>query len=164
MRALHTKHGETAVYPGHPSIVAYEIMLAFEDDLAKAFAPSYDRDGKKLGWCEALSNSEVSGAGGCVHQGVTLLRRIQDGTLTPLEALDYGDVVWGHSRGWGKQEDGCWLGDYGRSFEEGQEQADRFKAELLERLLKIEVTPRDDLAEYRPALLIQMNRKFARKS
>lgn len=150
---LYEKHREFGVYPGHPLIIAYEIMLAFEGDLDKAFAPSYDKNGEKLGWCEALSDSRVSGAGGCVHNGVRLLKYIQDGVLTPLEALDWCDGLWAYARS----------SDFADRIDEGQEQAERYKGHALEQFLTIQVRETEnpeETARLRKAVLERMAKGF----
>lgn len=76
------------VYPGHPLTIATFILLKFRDNLDFAFAPS------DHGWPNALSDTDVPGAGDAVHAGLDLVKKVRDGLLTPEEAVEYADKRW----------------------------------------------------------------------
>lgn len=60
--------GACPVYPGHPLVVAVQIMSTF-GSIAEASAPT------EHGWPEALGNSDISGAGCHVGAGLRILQR-----------------------------------------------------------------------------------------
>lgn len=115
------------MYPGHPVTVALEIMLAYERDLDKAFAPCVV-GGTRLGFCDAVGNPEISGAGGNVHLAVDLLRHVKDGNKTISEAIEWGMKTWERQTKIG--------GDHRNKFEEGQEQAERMAWPLLDQIYR----------------------------
>lgn len=126
MRTLYTHFREHSVYPGHPITVALEIMFAYERDLDKAFAPCIGKDGTKLPWCDAVGNSEISGAGGNVHLGVDLLRRLKDKHGTILDAIEWGMKTWVRPGVCGDPH----------KLMEGQKQADRMVWPLLDQIYR----------------------------
>lgn len=127
MRTLYTHFRENSVYPGHPITVALEIMLAYERDLDKAFAPSIRKDGTHYGWCDAVGNSAISGAGGNVYLGVDLLKHIKEGNMTLSQAIEWGMKTWERQSGTaGDQE----------KFQKGQEQAERMVWPLLDQVYR----------------------------
>lgn len=128
MTILYSHLREHSVYPGHPITVALEIMLAYERDLDKAFAPSIGKDGTPDGWCDAVGNSVISGAGGNVYLGVDLLRHIKDGDMTLSEAIEWGMKTWERQTKIG--------GDHRDQFEKGQEQAERMVWPLLDQIYR----------------------------
>lgn len=79
------------VYPGHPCLIAMQIMAAF---------PNYDAAAAPTahGWREALSCSHVRGAGGSVNQGMEILRLMHDGSMSEEDAFAFGCMLWDRSR------------------------------------------------------------------
>lgn len=126
MTVLYSHFREFPVYPGHPITVALEIMLAYERDLDRAFAPCIAKDGTNYGWCDAVGNSDISGAGGNVHLGVDLLRRLRDGTIH--DAIEWAMKTWERQVKIG--------GDHRNKFIEGQEQAERMVWPLLDQIYR----------------------------
>jgi len=125
---LYKHFNEFPVYPGHPVTLALEIMLTYERNLGEAFAPSIDKDGQPLGWCKALGDVNISGAGGCVWNGVDLLRKIQSGQMSPGEAVEWGMKVWKDRTLVG--------GDHRKAYQEGHEQAERMVWPLLDQIYR----------------------------
>lgn len=74
--AIHKLRSDYSVYPGQPLVCAAAIVTLF-DSLEEAEAPSFDREGKRLGWCKAES-SESPGAGGQNTKAITALQRYRD--------------------------------------------------------------------------------------
>jgi len=79
------------VYPGHPCLIAMQIMCAFP-----SYAAASQRT--KHGWAEALSCSHVRGAGGAVNQVMELLRLMTEESMPPEEAHSFGCMLWKRSR------------------------------------------------------------------
>ena len=71
------------VYPGHPCLIAMQIMAAFPD--AEAALKKTEH-----GWPEALSNSSVGGAGGATYQGVSVIKKLVENPGKPNEAFEWG--------------------------------------------------------------------------
>lgn len=128
MRILYTHFREFSVYPGHPITIALEIMLFYERDLDKAFAPCFDENGNAFGYCEAVGNSEISGAGGNVRLAVDLLRRLKNKEMSPAQAIEWGMETWESQTKIG--------GDCRDKFEAGQEQAERMTWPLLDQIYR----------------------------
>lgn len=120
MRDDRTILGEFSVYPGHAITIAYLITKVFPTYEA-ATAPSYDRAGKPLGWCEALSNNDIPGAGGNVHNGVDVLRKLHEGQ--DIETVyAWADQVWASCDTQKERRPDRW--------KQGQDQADTVKPRL----------------------------------
>ena len=106
------------VYPGHALTLAYLVMLHY---------PSYEaaavrRDDASCP--DALSNSEIPGAGGCVYSALDLLKH--GFTLGVEEALEFGDRRWE-----GETETA-----YKDRRQPGQAQADAIKDKFRERFAR----------------------------
>jgi hypothetical protein len=116
-RADTTFMKEQAVYPGHPVTIAFCIVNAFET-YEEAFAPTPHN------FAEALGSCAIPGAGGCVSSALHLLSHLRQG-LDTTKALEIADDTWARTDSQKEQ--------YSERWAKGQEQADRFKAKLLER-------------------------------
>ncbi|MAC11055.1 MAG: hypothetical protein CMN74_02250 [Sphingorhabdus sp.] len=79
------------VYPGHPCLIAIQIMDNFKD-----YSAATERT--KLGWPEALSCSNVRGAGGAVYQGLSVLNHLQKNPDDIEGAFAFGCMLWERSR------------------------------------------------------------------
>ena len=79
------------IYPGHPCLVAMQIMCAF---------PRYQDAAQTTehGWSQALSCSQVRGAGGAVNQAMEILRLMSMETMSAAEAFEFGCMLWNRSR------------------------------------------------------------------
>ena len=101
------------VYPGHPCLIAMQVMAAF---------PNYDAAAALTvhGWRAALSCSHVRGAGGAVNQGMEILRLMHDESMSEEDAFAFGCMLWDRSR----QSDHPDALDEGRTAAE--KQSDRF--------------------------------------
>lgn len=106
---------EGYVYPGHAVTIALFIIHAF-DSLEAAVAKGREFPG-------ALESNAIPGAGGNVHSALTLLRRLKDGMEWSL-AIKGADDTWASC-------DGQFGTDRWR---QGQEQADRLKPALRDRV------------------------------
>ena len=97
------------IYPGHPCLIAMQIMAVFTHYNAAA-------DPTVHGWKQALSCSHVRGAGGAVNQGMEILRLMHDESMSAQDAFAFGCMFWDHSR----QSDHCDALDEGRTAAERQ--------------------------------------------
>ena len=79
------------IYPGHPCLIAMQIMAAFTRYDAAA-APTVH------GWKQALSCSHVRGAGGAVQQGMEILRLMHEESMSAQDAFAFGGMLWNRSR------------------------------------------------------------------
>lgn len=104
----------STVYPGHPCLIAMQIMCSF---------PSYVAAEKrtKAGWPEALACSDVRGAGGAVYQGLTVLRQVCEDSKSAEEAFEFGCMLWQRSR----------ESDHSDALEEGNAAAEKSKADFI---------------------------------
>ena len=122
--------GETIVYPGHPITLAYLITFEYASLEAATL--------KGAAYPLALENSRIPGAGGNVYNAIDLLRRVRQGV--PIEdALLWADQAWGYcdaqARGGNDPDDPKFGRDhYIARWKKGQEQADKYKERLRERL------------------------------
>ena len=73
--------GESLVYPGHPLVVATAIMAAFPD-FCSANKPT------KNGWCEALGDNRIPGAGDHVGAAMRCLQIGSEGS-TPDQMIEF---------------------------------------------------------------------------
>ena len=80
--------GEFPVYPGHPLVVAFEIIKVFPSAEA-----ALRTDGNEHGWPAALTDSRISGGGGEVHRGCDLIRQAVAGTPA-AELIEWADKAW----------------------------------------------------------------------
>lgn len=128
MTILYSHFREHSVYPGHPITLALEIMLAYDRDLDKALAPCINqRTGESLGFCDAVGNSEISGAGGNAYTAADLVRRLKD--KKPIgETIAWGMKQWENQTKIG--------GNHRKEFEAGQEQAERMVWPLLDQIYR----------------------------
>lgn len=110
--------GGPAVYPGHPLTLGLLIMEAYPD-LAAAKARPDAKPGASYPPAPAALASSLPGAGGCMYSALDLLARIQDGRLTPEEAVEFARTDW---RGL----------NHPGAVEPGQEQADRVADRFIE--------------------------------
>ena len=101
------------VYPGHPAVVAYNIMLVF-DKLSDAMANT------EHNFPEALGNSSVEGAGGEVYVGLRFLKEA-------AKNKDWEALYREHSEHWAHYR----AGGIEKNVTPGQEKADELKPLLL---------------------------------
>lgn len=78
------KRGDYNPYPGHPLMVIMEMLFYYEGNIKEAFEKSDHNNSKAIG------NSYLHGAGGNVHEGISILYKYLRGEYT-LE------MVWGMS-------------------------------------------------------------------
>ena len=104
----------SVVYPGHPCLIAMQIMCSF---------PSYEAASQptRHGWAEALSCSDVRGAGGAVNQGMELLRLMAEESMSPEDVHSFGCMLWKRSR----------HGDHPDALERGEIEAERHRGLFL---------------------------------
>lgn len=78
--------GEWPVYPGHPLVLAVAIMELF---------PSFDEANKptERGWCEALADSSIPGAGDHVGAAMRVLQMGSDGRSED-DMIQYARDYW----------------------------------------------------------------------
>lgn len=93
-----------SVYPGHPLTIAYLITKA-HSCFEEAAAPTCH------GFARALGNNEVPGAGGNVHHGLEVLRKLHKGWDLP-KAAEWAKQIWART-------------DRQDHVVQGQEQADK---------------------------------------
>jgi len=118
-----TQHGHTiamnltgrgVVYPGHPLVVATIIMELY-GSFDEANAPT------EHGWCEALSDSLIPGAGDHVGAAMrTLAIGAKGGTAD--EMIAYANWYWSDGN----------AGDYLKNVDAGLQQAEAFVARFRE--------------------------------
>ncbi len=112
--------GEAAVYPGHPITLAYLITKVF---------PSYGEAVKVhagRNYSAALASTDIPGAGGCVHEALSLLHGLREGEFSSLEeAFSWADQDWSRTDSQKVRDPERWR--------QGQEQADRVKPLLADR-------------------------------
>lgn len=121
---IHKLRLNHSVYPGQPLVCAAAIVVLF-DNLDAAAAPSFDREGKRLGWCEAES-SESPGAGGQNWKAVRALLRYRD------EHQDIDQLMTELHEGWGNTvlHQDC----YAPKYDEGMDKARELEPALREAL------------------------------
>ena len=102
------------IYPGHPCLVAMQIMCAFD-----RYSDAAQRTEK--GWKAALSSNRVRGAGGAVNQAMEILRKMHDEGATAEEAFSFGCMLWQRSR----------ESDHPDALEPGNEAADQMHSEFV---------------------------------
>jgi hypothetical protein len=86
--------------------------------LSSAVAPT------EQGWSAALGSNDIAGAGDMVSSAIRLPDSIASGTKTIDEAITWGDTLRGDRR----------AGGHADRVEPGQEQAERVKPRLRDRL------------------------------
>ena len=117
--AVKAKTGEWTVYPGHPLVLAWEILSVFESPSA-----ALTIDGRHGLTCPmAVSDNRISGGGGEVHAACELLQRALKGEST--EAL----TAWADKR-WTEGK----AGGHHKAVEPGLAQAAKLKAEFPAKL------------------------------
>ena len=112
--------GTAVVYPGHPLTVAWVITHVFSD-----FETASIPDGE-FGFSAACRNSDISGAGGNVHNAMSLLRTLRQGKRGLQETLDHADELWASCDDQKTRYPDRW--------KMGQEQADLVKPFFLARV------------------------------
>lgn len=105
------------VYPGHPVTIATFILLKYKDDFEAALAPVGEHE-----FLRALTDSDIPGAGGCVHQALDLLRKVRKGHLSPEEALEEGKEMWVRR---------CKGGDHPKNLDAGNQEAEEISEDFL---------------------------------
>mgnify|MGYP001566121764 CR=1 FL=1 len=105
------------VYPGHPVTIATFILLKYKDNFLDAITPVGE-----YRFLRALTDSDIPGAGGCVHEALYLLKLIRDGHLTPEEALKQGKDMWVRR---------CEGGDYLKNLDAGRLEAEAISEDFL---------------------------------
>ncbi len=118
--------GEFAVYPGHPLTIALCVVRTFKT-LAEATEVDPESPSRFL---RALTDGAIPGAGGCVHLGLDVLRRLESGeSWETVEA--WADRAWAEcddqAKGGGSVENKA---RYIERWKKGQAQADVFKSAL----------------------------------
>lgn len=109
---IHECTGAAMVYPGHPLVVATAIMKVY---------PNFEEANAKTesGWCEALSDHRIPGAGCHVNAAMRLLKMGVDGA--PAEGMiEYGRRYWVEGR----------AGGHEKNVEAGQAQAEAVEPEF----------------------------------
>lgn len=134
--------GGHPVYPGHALAVALCIMHAFETP-ADALAKS------EHGWPEALSCSDIPGAGDGAYAGVGFIRRLLDGQHIDT-VVEWSREEW--RRRVGPQTSNC-VGAFGP----GQEQADALEPKVRARA---EAWLRGD---FRPPMVFSIRAEYVRE-
>lgn len=78
--------GDWPVYPGHPLVLAVAIMEVF---------PSFEAANKRTehGWCEALSDHRIPGAGDHVGAAMRVLKLGADGR-SASEMIEFAREYW----------------------------------------------------------------------
>lgn len=130
--------GEASVYPGHPTVLAYLILLAYADNINEAFARGRQ-------YPNALEDvRRIPGAGGNVYAALDVIRYVRDGTLSVEEAIEWADKQWAACD---SQRDG-WRTDAPdvtavrrARWQAGQNQADRFRERVVEELRRLMPSP-----------------------
>lgn len=87
--AVNLASGEYPVYPGHPLVIAYEIMSVFPDPEA-ALKPC---TGEGLNCPEAVADHRISGGRGEVYAACDLLRLARQGKNAE-ELAQWADARW----------------------------------------------------------------------
>jgi len=105
------------VYPGHPVTIATFILLKYKDNFQDAVTPVGD-----YGFLRALTDQDIPGGGGCVHQALDLLRMVKDGRLSPEEALEHGKGMWVRR---------CEGGDHPEKLDAGNREAEAISEDFL---------------------------------
>lgn len=106
------------VYPGHPCLIAIQIMDNFKD-----YAAATERT--KPGWPEALACSDVRGAGGAVYQGLSVLEHLNKNPDDIEGAFAFGCMLWERSR----------QSDHPDALDKGKAAAEKHKDLFSERAL-----------------------------
>lgn len=114
--------GAWPVYPGHPCAIALCVLRKYPD-IEEAFI----LDAHNI--AAGLGDVDIPGAGGCVSQGLTLIRRVLDGEYTPEEGIARG-VDWWRSR----TLEG---GDHRDQYDAGVAEAERIAPMLLAELKRL---------------------------
>lgn len=110
----------TVVYPGHPVVIALNVVLRFESYAAAIKVAK----GKT---CPAsLGDMRVPGSGGCGYLALALLKKLRDDVPWP-EVMAWADEAWGRVDGQ------AGVARYKERWKAGQEQADYYKPELFEK-------------------------------
>lgn len=102
------------VYPGHPAVMAYNIMCVYDSYSAAIETTQH-------GFSSALGHCDVLGSGGEVHQGIAFLKAIKQGE-TKESVFDRFSDQW---RSYG-------AGGHLDAVKPGQEKADKVKSILFE--------------------------------
>lgn len=108
--------GEWAVYPGHPLVLATAIMEVFPDFNAANAPTSY-------GWCQALGDSRIPGAGCHVGAAMRLLKLGADGVDVDAMA-QFAERYWNDGQ----------AGGHHKNVQAGQEQAAAIERHFRERV------------------------------
>lgn len=113
--------GEYPVYPGHPLVVAWEIISVFKTP-SDALRVVTDHG---LNCPEAVADNRISGGGGEVFRACDLLRRAKDGA-TPEELIAWADECWRTGQ----------AGGHLKAIEPGLAQAEKLKPLFAEKLAR----------------------------
>lgn len=111
--------GQWPVYPGHPLVIAWEIMTTFPTPTA---ALGIDRE-FGLNCPNAVSDIRITGGGGEVHAACTLLQKAQAGAPA-ADLISWADARWTDSQ----------AGGHVKNVQAGLEQAEKLKAGFGEKL------------------------------
>ena len=114
---------EPAVYPGHAITIAYFITFHYQ-----SFSSAVEKKTNES-CAQCLGDNRIPGAGGCVYSALDMLSYIMNGTLSIDEAFEFADKAWAYvdDQKSSANRHARWL--------KGQEQADKIKPKLRERLL-----------------------------
>lgn len=102
------------VYPGHPCIVAMQIMANF-----RTYADADART--KDGWSAALSCRNVHGAGGAIYTALNLVEEIEADPDNPQKVFDLGYQRWIEAR----------RSDFNEKTQEGNAAAEAIRSEFI---------------------------------
>lgn len=111
--------GEYPVYPGHPLVIAYQIMAVFP---TPSSALQMDTSGG-LNCHKAVSDQRISGGGGELNAACTLLAKAIGGTAAD-ELIAWADERWVSSQ----------AGGHAKSVAPGLSQAEKLKPQFPQKL------------------------------
>lgn len=111
---IHKATGEWMAYPGHPLVLAAAIMSIFPS-YKEANAPT------QYGWCEAVGDNRIPGAGDHVYAAMRCLSIGADGG-TADQMIEYAKDYW--------NEGGA--GGHAKNIEAGKRQAEAIEPSFRE--------------------------------
>lgn len=109
--------GEPPVYPGHPLVIAWQIMAIYP---SPEEALKHERD---IACPAAVADSRVAGGGMEVHSACLLIKHAANG-LSASALIEMADGQWAASNG----------GGYTLALKPAQRQADKLKPFFAEKL------------------------------
>lgn len=109
--------GEPPVYPGHPLVIAWQIMSIYP---SPEEALKHERD---IACPAAVADSRIAGGGMEVHSACLLIKHAANG-ITAKAIMEMADTQWASSNG----------GGHAFALKAAQRQADRLKPFFAEKL------------------------------